>query len=99
MTTPQQSPGQLFDAGNILLAQGPARLDTGSVTTPERTKVGIVTIRTSSTTLTVFVTAADLREWAGVLSGLADQMTGGLVTATAADVATVNQEASNHRRR
>lgn len=91
-------PQPLVDVGNELLTQVQARLDTGSLATPGG-KTGVVTIRTASTTLTVFIGTADLRNWASLLSELADEMSGGLVPATAADVAAVNQSPLEHRRR
>jgi hypothetical protein len=95
MTTP---PVPLFDVGNPLLAPGPANLDTGSVTGPGG-KIGMVTLRTSSSTQTVFLDAADLRTWAALLTGLADQLSGGLVQASVADVAAVSQPLVIPRRR
>lgn len=87
MTTPQ---APLFDVGNPLLGQGPARLDTGSIATPAG-KIGMVTIRNASTTLTEFMGAGDLREWAALLNDLADQLSGGIVVASASDIAAVSQ--------
>ena len=87
MTTPQPVP--LVDQCNTLLAQIPAQLHTGMLTTSAG-KAGVLTFRTSSATLTVFLTADDLRQWSSILTGLADQMTGGVVPATAADVAVLN---------
>jgi len=84
MTTPQRP---LVDEGNPLLSQGPAQLDTGTVNTPDG-KLGLLTIRTGSTTLTVILPPANVREWANVLNNFAASM-GGLVTASAADVAAV----------
>jgi hypothetical protein len=95
VTTP---PVPFFDVGNPLLAQGPANLDTGSVSGPGG-KVGVVTIRTASATQTVFIGAADLRNWAALLTGLADQLSGGLVQASVADVAAVSQPLITPRRR
>lgn len=96
MTTPPQVP--LIDAGNSLIAQVPAQLYTGSVTTPAG-KIGVLTIRTSSTTLTVFLEADDLRNWVQLLTSLADQLTGGLVHASVIDVAVLDQSAAAYRRR
>lgn len=86
MTTPQQL---LVDVGNARLAQVPVDLHTGTVPTPAGT-VGVATFRTASTTLTVFLSAADLRNWASLLTGLADTVGGALVQASAADVAGLN---------
>jgi hypothetical protein len=87
MTTP---PVPLLDAGNSLIAQVPAQLHTGMVSGPAG-KIGVVTLRTTSTTVTVFLSAVDLRTWAELLTGLADKMSGGLTQATAADIAVLNQ--------
>jgi len=97
VTTPGQ-PLPLVDQGNGLLAQIPAQLHTGVLHTPNG-KAGVLTFRTSSTTLTIFLAAKDLREWSGLLSGLADQMTGGLVPASAVDVAVLNQQGDAFRRK
>lgn len=88
MTTPQQVP--LFDLGNQLLAQVPARLDTGSVSSPAGEAVGVVTFRTASTTLTLLVTAEDLRNWADIMTKLAQSLSGGVVAASAADIASLS---------
>lgn len=86
------TPNVLVDQGNPLLAHVPAQLDTGTVELPGEGKVGVMTIRTGSTTLTIMLAAEDLKNWAGVLSGLADQLGGaGLVKATPVDVSTLNQ--------
>ena len=84
MTAPQSVP--LFDQGNPLLAPGPARLDTGTVSGPAG-KAGILTFRTASTTLTVTVAAEDLRNWARLMNELAASLGGGLTVASAADIA------------
>lgn len=73
MTTPNPS---FLDPNNQLLSGGPARLDVGSMEHPQMGKVGLITIRTSSTTLTVLMNPESLHEWAGILNGLADQMGG-----------------------
>jgi hypothetical protein len=91
MTVPQQGP-PLVDQGNTLLNHVPARMDSGTVDIPGTGKLGVLTIRTGSTTLTIMLSAADLRDWAGIMSGLADQMTGGLVKATPIDIAALSQE-------
>ena len=82
----------LLDQGNPLLAPGPSRLDTGIVAGPAG-KLGIVTLRTSSSTTTAFMNEAGVRQWAKLLAELADQLGGGAVVqpATAADVAALQQ--------
>lgn len=73
MTTPNQVPPYL-DPSNPLLATGPSRLDVGTVDLPETGKLGIFTVRTPSTTLTVMLSAEDLRTWAGIMNTTADQL-------------------------
>jgi hypothetical protein len=89
-----QPPPAAYDAGNPLLAPGPARLDLASADQPGGGKIALVTVRTASATQTVMLSAEDLRVWAGLLTGLADEMTGGLVVATPLDVAALDQLAS-----
>jgi hypothetical protein len=61
-----------LDQDNQLLAGGPARLDTGVIGLPAGAgNVGALTIRTASSTQTVFMTAADLDSWAKVVGDLA----------------------------
>lgn len=86
MTQPQQP--ALIDTGNPLLSGGPARLDTGSVWAEGGgTQVGVVTVRTTSATVSVMLTRAQLRSWAGLLTSLADSFSeSGLMVAAAADV-------------
>jgi hypothetical protein len=86
MTMPHPGARQLVDTGNQLLSKAPVTLDTGSVETPEAI-LGVVTFRTASVTLTAFLTAAELKEWSGLLDGLADQLSGtGLVKASPQDL-------------
>jgi hypothetical protein len=95
VTTPQVP---FVDMGNTLLTQVQSQLDTGSVTTPAG-KIGLITIRTASTTLTVFLGADDLRQWSELLAALANELTSGLMQATIADVAAVAQPLAAYRRR
>jgi hypothetical protein len=98
MTNPSQQPQvPLVDAGNALLAPVPAQMHAGMVNGPDG-KTGVITVRTSSATLTVFLGAADLRSWASLLTALADELTGGLAQATAADIAVLSQPSARHRR-
>lgn len=76
---------RLVDAGNPLLAQVPARLETGTIDTPGG-KLGILTVRTSSTTLTLMLAEADLRNWADGLTALAGQLGSSLVQASVMDI-------------
>jgi hypothetical protein len=93
MTTP---PRPFVDMANPMLTQVPAQLDTGSVGTPSG-KLGVLTIRTASTTLTVFLTQDDLRTWSGLLTGLADQLGGSIVVASPLDIAAVRGRRGNGR--
>lgn len=95
MTQPQQSFAP-FDASNPLLAHQPAKLETGSIDTPAGGRLGFVTMRTASTTCTAFATAAEIREWAKLLTELSGNLgsggggglgSGGLATASALDLA------------
>jgi len=73
------------DAGNPLLAPGPSQLDLGTVDSPQG-KIGIATIRTASTTLTVVLNGPELDKWAELFGQLAKEVKGtGLVTATVAE--------------
>jgi hypothetical protein len=101
MTTPIQNPMQFIDPNNPLLNGGVARLDVGSITPPGQDQVGVVTVRTSSATVTVLMTAKNLREWADILTGLADQMDGGagLQVATMQDVAALDPTAVFSRKK
>jgi hypothetical protein len=73
MTTPPQPPP--FDPGNALLAGGPAQLSVNEVMTPQG-KAATLTIRTASTTLTVFLSREDLAAWAASMQRKADDMSG-----------------------
>ena len=73
MSTPNP---QMFDQGNLLLAQVTARLDATVVTEPSEAPKGVLTIRTASTTLTVILGAEDVRMWGDIITGLAGQMGG-----------------------
>jgi hypothetical protein len=68
VSTPQQAP--FLDAANPLLAVGPAQVNTGTVDIPGAGRLGCLTIRTASTTQTVFLNAADLEDWAEKLTEL-----------------------------
>jgi hypothetical protein len=66
--TPTPSPaGTPFDTGNGLLAESPAMLTTAVVTTPMGQRLAL-TIRTPSTSLTVFLAGADGKKWAAQLT-------------------------------
>jgi hypothetical protein len=99
MTSPQQ-PNTLpfIDPNNPLCGPGPARLDTGIVQHPVDGKMGICTVRTASTTLTIIMQPEDLRGWGDSLHALADQMEGKeqkkLVAAGPQDAALLKQSLS-----
>jgi hypothetical protein len=61
-----------LDQDNHLLAGVPARLDTGVIGLPAGAgNMGVLTVRTASTTVSVVMTAADLDGWARAVSDLA----------------------------
>lgn len=64
-----------MDPGNALLAGGPAQLSMSEVMTTAG-KLATLTIRTASTTLTVFLEREDLKQWADTLQSAADRMGG-----------------------
>ena len=79
MTSPDELP-PLVDAGNFLLSGGPANLATGTIQASGKT-AGVLTIRTSSTTLSVLLAKSDLYDWARTITALADGISGtGLAT-------------------
>jgi hypothetical protein len=88
MTSPDPNQMRFLDINNPLCAGGPARIDSGIIGT-EQGKMGVLTVRTASTTLTVVMNTDDLRNWAEHISNLADAMDGGgtkLVAAGMGDV-------------
>ena len=75
---PQPQP---VDPGNTLLSETPATLTTALMQTPQGQRA-LLTIRTASTTLSVFLGAAEAKTWASMLGATADQMsTSGLIVA------------------
>lgn len=73
MTTPARK--TFLDADNPLLAGGPAQLDAGAISLAAGAgNAGVLTLRTTSATVTVIMTAADLDAWAKVISDLAAQV-------------------------
>jgi hypothetical protein len=93
MTMPEQGNTMPFiDPNNPLCGPGPARLDTGVIQHPVDGKMGIATVRTPSTTVTLVMQPEDLRGWGDSLHALADQIEGKepkpkLAVATPQDVA------------
>jgi hypothetical protein len=70
-----------FDTGNTLLGEQPAMFFTAVIDTPLGQRLA-ATIRTASTTLTVFLSGADAKNWAAQFSRDAGAMSGaGLVVA------------------
>ncbi|WP_280688388.1 MULTISPECIES: hypothetical protein [unclassified Kitasatospora] len=64
-----------MDPGNQLLAGGPAQLSMSEAMTAGG-KLATLTVRTASTTLTVFLERDDLQTWANTLQAAADRMSG-----------------------
>lgn len=84
MTTPQQSNPTFtpIDMGNHLLGPGPAVLTTSMVPTTDGQRLAL-TIRTTSTTLTVLLDKNDVTAWLNQLQRDAARMGGStLVTAS-----------------
>jgi hypothetical protein len=70
-----------IDPGNPLLDGGPARLTTSVVETADGQRLAL-TIRTASTTLTVFLNQDGARTWAANITGTAGRMSAaGLIVA------------------
>jgi hypothetical protein len=64
------------DEGNPILEQTAARLSTSIADGPQGERM-ILTIRTTSGTLTVFLNGPDAKAWAQTISSMARQMSGG----------------------
>lgn len=79
---------EYLDPNNPLLATGPARLDTGSLTLPGLGELGVITVRTSSATQTVMLGLDDLHDWRKLIDQLDDSLSGKKIKpATAVEVA------------
>jgi hypothetical protein len=77
MTTPQPPPA---DLGNELLTEVPAQQSVTLANTPAGQRL-VLTIRTSSATLTVFLQKPDAVKWGAALTEKAGRMSGaGLIT-------------------
>ncbi len=98
MTSPQQG-ASIVDVGNTLLAPVQVRLETGAGHGPQG-RIGVLTLRSATTTFTVMLGAGDLRKWAGALESLADSLSvsGKVVPATVFDVAALHQQENGRRR-
>ena len=71
----------LTDEGNKLLGELPAQLTTDVISTAAGQRL-VLTVRTPTTTLTVFLRGADAKNWAHQLSSEASMMSdSGLITA------------------
>lgn len=64
-----------LDPANQLLAPGPSQLATGVVTTPEGQRM-VLTVRTGSATVTVFLARDDALAWAENIRSTAVGMSG-----------------------
>jgi hypothetical protein len=73
----QPAPDQVqpFDMGNILLGEAPAQLVTQIVNTPGGQRLAL-TVRTPSTTLTVFLAKDDANRWLSQLQTETGRMSG-----------------------
>lgn len=105
MTSPQPpvqpSPLTFIDTNNPLCGPCPARLDIGVIQHPVDGPMGVVTIRTASTTMTVVMGADDLQGWGDSLKELANQMGGAkksLLVAGPGDAAALKQSLSHPTR-
>lgn len=89
MTSPDPSEMRFLDVHNPLIGGGPARIDTGIIQHPEAGKLGVLTVRTASATVTCLMGDVDLDNWADHIHQLADALRGGpkLAAATMGDVA------------
>lgn len=92
MTSPDPSQMCFLDVHNPLIGGGPARIDTGIIQHPDAGKMGVLTVRTSSATVTVLMGDSDLDNWADHIHQLADALRGGpkLAAATMGDVAALD---------
>ncbi len=83
-------PTVLVDPGNPLLAQVDVKLDTGTMWQAGAgagRQIGVVTIRTASTTLTVMLTPDHVKTWAKLFTGLAESMSStGLIVANGGQI-------------
>jgi hypothetical protein len=96
MTTPIP---EYIDPNNPILATGPARLDTGTITVPQAGKLGVFTVRTPSTTVTVMLSAEDARSWADLFDEVARDLGGTkLQKATPMDVAELDKASAFKKR-
>jgi hypothetical protein len=86
MSHPPAAPADppVFDLGNVLLSEQPAVLSTQIVHTPLGERMAL-TIRTPSTTLTLFLQGQDAKNWARQLTATSRPMSSaGLITGNGA---------------
>lgn len=86
----------LFDTGNTMLGVGePAQMIIGKIPTPAG-EVGVVTIRTRTTTLTITLDKAQTADWRDTLAQLCDQLSGTtLIVPAGAQATAIAQAARN----
>ena len=78
MSTPEPQP---VDPSNPLLGEVPAALSLTLAETPKGQRM-VLTIRTASTTLSLFLAPADAKTWGAQIKAMADQMSAsGLIVA------------------
>ncbi len=88
-----------FDIANTLLGQVPVTIDTGTIDSPDGIKLGVLTFRTASTTLTVLLGADDVATWGELLTDLARSMKNNSVTpASMEDLAKYGMPDGKHNR-
>jgi hypothetical protein len=81
MTQPAPPQASPYDAGNPLLGGAPANIAVSLQPTPVG-QLCVLTIRTASTTLTVFLAKADAETWLQTIKSEVDKMTSsGLIIA------------------
>jgi hypothetical protein len=86
----------LFDTGNLMLSLGePAQMIIGKVPTPAG-EMGVVTIRTRTTTLTVTLDKPQAGDWRDTMGELHDQLSGSaLIVPNSAQAGAIAQAARN----
>lgn len=91
MTDP--GPPSFLDAGNPLLSQVPVRLELGALGPAGGTRTGVLTLRSATTTMTVLLSAGELRSWSASLAAAATALDAStVVPASAADVAAIQAQ-------
>lgn len=86
----------LFDTGNTMLNVGePAQMIIGKIPTPAG-EVGVVTIRTRTTTLTVTLDKPQTGDWRDTLGELHDQLSGSALIVPNSAAATAIAQAARH---